>query len=67
MKFVTGLRKLLAETKDESNELNKEYYYFQANEDIARITLFTNHALHTLYRFLYYYVKLSCNGVGLGG
>ena len=45
-------RKLLAEKNDALIELNKEYYYFQANEDIARITLFTNHTLHTLYKFI---------------
>lgn len=45
-------RKLLAEKNDDLVELNKEYYYFQANEDIARITLFTNQTLHTLYRFI---------------
>ena len=45
-------RKLLSEKKDLLTELNKEYFYFQANEDIARITLFTNHTLHTLYRFI---------------
>jgi len=45
-------RELLAEKNDLCTELNKEYYYFQANEDIARITLFTNHTLHTLYRFI---------------
>lgn len=45
-------RKQLAEKRNASTELNKEYYYFQANEDIARITLFTNHVLHTLYKFI---------------
>lgn len=45
-------RKLLAEKNDALIELNKEYYYFQANEDIARITLFTSQTLHTLYIFI---------------
>ena len=46
---------LLDEVKekiDASTELNKDYYYFQANENIARNTLFTNQALHTLYKFI---------------
>jgi hypothetical protein len=45
-------RKLLAEKNDNLIELNKEYYYFQANEDIARITIFTNQTLYALYRFI---------------
>jgi hypothetical protein len=45
-------RKQLAEITDQLTELNKEYYYFQANEDTARITLFTYQTLHTLYRFI---------------
>lgn len=46
------VRKQLAEKKDGSTELNKEYYHFQAHEDIARIILFTNQTLRTLYRFI---------------
>lgn len=46
------VKKLLAEKNDSLTELNKEYYYFQANEDIARITLFTNHTLNAFYRFI---------------
>ncbi len=45
-------RKLLAEENNDLNELNKEYYYFGTNEDISRITLFTNHVLNILYRFI---------------
>lgn len=45
-------RKLLSEKNDPLTQQNKEYYYFQAEEDIARITLFTNHALHALYKFI---------------
>jgi hypothetical protein len=45
-------RKQLAENIDALTELNKQYVYFQANEDIARLTLFTHHVLHTLYRFV---------------
>ena len=45
-------KKMLTENNDASTELNKEYYYFQADEDIARITLFTNQTLHALYRFI---------------
>lgn len=46
------VRKMLTEKNDALIELNKEYYYFQANEDIARITLFTSQTLHTLYKFI---------------
>ena len=45
-------RKTLAEKEGELQRLHEEYYYFQAEEDIARITLFTKHILHTLYRFI---------------
>lgn len=45
-------RKQLAESMDDYTALNKEYYYFQANEDIARITLFTTQTLHSLYRYI---------------
>jgi len=45
-------KKLLAEKNDANIELNKEYYYFQANEDIARMTLLTNQILYILYRFI---------------
>ena len=45
-------RKLLIDKKDELAQLNKEYYYFHANEDIARLTLFTNQSLHAFYSFI---------------
>jgi len=45
-------RKALAEKEGELQELHKEYYYFQAEEDLARITLLTKHILHILYRFI---------------
>ena len=33
-------------------ELNREYYYFEAEVDIARITLYVKQALQALYQFV---------------
>ena len=46
------VRKSLAETEDTMQELNKQYYYFQADQDIARLIHFVNQTLHELYRFI---------------
>lgn len=45
-------RKRMAEENGALQEFYKEYYYFGAEEDIARITLFTKHVLHALYQFV---------------
>ncbi len=45
-------RRQLAETEDNMQEMNKEYFLFQAEEDIARITLFTKNTLRVLYKFI---------------
>jgi hypothetical protein len=46
-------REALMKTKAEPlQELNKEYYFFEAEVDVARITIFVNQALHSLYQFI---------------
>jgi len=45
-------RKCMAEKEDLLQELNKEYVLFQAEEDIARMTIFVKQTLHELYRFI---------------
>ncbi|NMB96232.1 MAG: hypothetical protein GYA02_06425 [Clostridiaceae bacterium] len=50
--YFYNAKKQLAKIKDNMQELNKEYYYFEADQDIARITLFAKQTLHTLYRFM---------------
>ena len=45
-------RETFVEQPEPQQELNKEYYYFEAEIDIARITIFVKQTLHTLYRFV---------------
>jgi hypothetical protein len=45
-------RNTFMEQSGPQQEFNKEYYYFEADVDIARITLFVKQALQALYQFI---------------
>ena len=45
-------KKLLAEEAGDLQQIHREYYFFQAEEDIARLTLYAKQTLHVLYRFV---------------
>jgi len=50
--FLQARKRMATDKNEDYCELNKEYLMFQAEQDIARMTLFVKQTLHALYRYI---------------